>query len=374
LFFLPVWYAFERRFGSPDALATMYAVTYLVSVILELPTGALADLIGRKYVVCLGFIIGGASTIFISQAQNISWLWIGYTISQVGTAFVSGANTALLYDTLKELNIESKFSAIMSKNEIVYRIGITIAAALGGYIFMVNIRLPYILVGLATIIAGIITYFATEPKLDSEKFTLKNYIKQTRIGFAQLWKTPYIRDFSLYYISIGGVSWYYLYFLYNARMTDAGFSSVERGWIGAVNSILVGLIAFGATKYFVRTRFGTYIYFPIILLTGFLITPFLSGWFSTISIFLIYCAGITRYIFLDQYANQEFESKYRATAISALSMAISLMYLILSLLMNPILNHWGSAWVMFALGVITLCTTVPTTIILLKKKTTEKLS
>jgi MFS family permease len=368
LFFLPIWYAFERRFGSPEALATMYAATYLISIVLELPTGALADLIGRKNVVCAGFLIQGASYIFLSQAQNMSWLWTGYAINQVGGTLVSGANTALLYDTLKELKKESQFTNIMSKNEIVYRIGITLAAAMGGYLFTINMQLPYILVGIATIIAGIVTFFSVEPTIDSEKFTLKNYLLQTQLGFAQLWKTSYIRDFSIYYVSIGGISWYYLFFLYNARMTDAGFSAVERGWIGAANSILVGLVAIFIARRVVHNRTVVYLYFPIIMLIGFFLTPYLSGWFATISIFLIYCVGITRYIFLDQYANQEFESKYRATAISALSMIISLIYLLLSLGLNPILTKWGSSGVMFALGVITLFTIVPSMIVLLRSK------
>jgi len=106
---------------------------------------------------------------------------------------------------------------IQSKNELVYRIGITLAGFTGGYIFIVNQRLPYVLVGVATIIAAIITWFEIEPHIDSEKFTLKNYIKQTRIGFQELWKTTYIRDFSFYYISVGGITWYYLFFLLKAK-------------------------------------------------------------------------------------------------------------------------------------------------------------
>jgi len=222
------------------------------------------------------------------------------------------------------------------------------------------------MVGLATIAAGIVTFFAIEPKIDSEKFTLINYIKQTKIGFAQLWKTPYIRDFSLYYISIGGITWYYLYFLYNVFMTDAGFSPAVRGWLGGINSILVGIIAFSLIRFKMLTRVSTYVYFPIILCIGFFIAPLSYQWISAISIFLIYLAGITRYIFLDQYANQEFDSKYRATAISALSMAISLVYFLLSFIMNPILSRYGSQWVMFALGIITMVTAVPTVVILLK--------
>ncbi|KKT57246.1 MAG: Major facilitator superfamily [Candidatus Gottesmanbacteria bacterium GW2011_GWA1_44_24b] len=365
---MPIWYAFEKQFASPSTLATIYAVTYLVSVVLELPTGALADLIGRKYIVCLGYLIQGGSWIFISQSQNVWWLWIGYSISQVGFTFVSGANTALLYDTLKELKKESIFNVIQSKNELVYRIGITLAGFTGGYIFIVNQRLPYVLVGVATIIAAIITWFEIEPHIDSEKFTLKNYIKQTRIGFQELWKTTYIRDFSFYYISVGGITWYYLFFLLNVFMTDVGFNPVHRGWITAVNSMLVAFVALMVTRHKLLSRNATYIFFPIVMLFGFLFAPFLTSLAATISLFLIYLAGITRFIFLDQYANEEFDSKYRATAISALNMAISFVYFLLSFSMNPILTRWGSGWVMFTLGVITLFTTVPSTIILLRKK------
>lgn len=200
----------------PATLAIIYAITYLASVFLELPTGALADLLGRKLVTTLGLFIQGASWIIVSQTQNVVWLWVGYTISQIGTTFVSGANTALLYDSLKELKKENTFNVFLSQNELVYRVGITISTFIGGYAFLINQRVPYILVGVATIIAGIITFSMTEPQIDSEKFTLKNYIEQTKLGFRELWKTPYIRDFSLFYISIGGITWYYLYFLLNA--------------------------------------------------------------------------------------------------------------------------------------------------------------
>jgi len=347
-------------------------VTYLVSVFLELPTGAFADIIGRKYVVFLGFIIQGGSYIFLSQTQNTWWLWIGYSTMQVGYTLVSGANTALLYDTVKELKKESIFNLIQSKNEFVYRIGLSLAGFMGGYIFAFHHRLPYFLVGVSTIIAGIITWFAVEPHIDSEKFTFKNYINQTRIGFRELWKTPYIRDFSLFYISVGGITWYYLFFLLNVFMTDTGFTPVHRGWISAVNSILVAIISILVARYKILNRNITYLFFPAVLLVGFLLAPFLSSWTATVSIFLIYLAAITRFTFLDQYANQEFDSKYRATAISALNMAISFIYFFLSFSMNPILTRFGSAWVMFTLGVITLFTTVPSMIILLKKRPFKK--
>lgn len=367
LFFMPIWYAFERHFASAEALAFIYGATHLVSVFLELPTGALADLIGRKRVVFLGLLIHGGSFILLSQSQNISWIWIGYILCQIGNTFISGADTALYYDTLKELKKEDKFTLYISQNELIYRVGLTLASIAGGYIYLSYFRLPYFLVGVVTIIAAVITLFMIEPHIDSEKFTLPNYLKQTKLGFSELWKTPYVRDLSLYYVSISGVTWYYLYYLLNAFTTDVGFLPVERGWLSAINSLLVGGLGVLIAKYKLFSRKTTFLFFPTALLLGFLIAPFIPKPYTAIPIFILYLASIFRWTYLDKYTNEEFESKYRATAISALSMSTSIVYFILSFALIPILTRHGNSWVMFSLGVIVFFTAVPTTIVLLKK-------
>lgn len=363
---MPIWYAYETQFTDGATLAVIYAVTHLIAVILELPTGALADLLGRKIIVAFGYAIHGAAWIVIACAKDVSWLWAGYVIAQIGNTFISGANIALYYDTLKELHEEQSFNVKVSENEMVYRIGVIIGTALGGYIFLLNKGLPYTLVGVSMIISGIITLFMVEPHIDTEKFTLSNYIRQTKRGFAELWKTPYIRDFSLYYISIGGITWYYLYFLLNAYMTDVGFSPVTRGWLSAINSLFVGVLSIVLTKKKILSKTATYTLFPIIMMLGFLPSPFVPKIGAAIMIFLIYFISIVRFTFLDQYTNQEFESKYRATAISALNMSVSLVYFLLTFALNPILTKLGSGWVMFSLGILTVVTTIPTTIVLLK--------
>ena len=367
LFFMPIWYAFETQFTDGATLAIIYAITHLIAVALELPTGALADLLGRKTIVALGYMIHGLAWVVIAQAKDVSWLWAGYIIAQLGNTFISGANIALYYDTLKELKIESKFSSLLSENELVYRVGIILSTALGGYIFLLNKGLPYTMVGVSMIIAGIITFFMIEPRIDSEKFTFSNYLKQTKLGFAQLWKTSYIRDFSLYYVSVGGITWYYLYFLLNAFMTDSGFDPVARGWLSSFNSLLVAILGIVIVKKRLLSKTATYIFFPVVMLIGFLPSPFIPKLGAVISIFLIYFIGIIRFTLLDQYANDEFESKYRATAISALNMTVSLIYFLLTFALNPILTKFGSGWVMFSLGILTIVTTIPTTIVLLKK-------
>ncbi len=358
-FFYTTWYAFETQFATPATLGAIYSFTHLVTVVLELPTGALADLIGRKKTVTLGMILQGVGWMYISQAKDASWFWIGYTVGAVGIALSSGADTALDYDSLKELGKEKSFSMFSTKNRIIHRIAMILGIATGGYIYRISQPLPYLLTGAAIVFSGLLTLFSTEPKIDSEKFNLKNYIKQTKDGFKQLFKTEYIRDFSIYYMLVGGITWYFMYFLGQAFTTEIGFTEIERSWLFTGVYILGELIMFSLIKKKKLTRKIVYIMFPVAMIIGFLPGYWVSKFWAVVIVFFAQIIGSARFTILDQYSNQEFESKYRATAISALNMAVSLVFVVVTTVAGKFIEEYGTRTIMTALGVLTIIVVLP---------------
>jgi hypothetical protein len=67
-----------------------------------------------------------------------------------------------------------------------------------------------------------------------------------------------------------------------------------------------------------------------------------------------------RWVLLGKYTNMVFESKYRATAISTLSMAIGLIYTVGVTLSGPVMERWGDTRLIYTLlGLLSLLT-VPT--------------
>jgi len=155
LFFMPIWYSYETQFADLSTLMTVYAVTHMVTIVLELPTGAMADLLGRKKTVLLGLLIAAISWLFISQAKSVTWLWYGYMINAVANALVSGSDSALHYDSLKELGKERSFAKFSSKAGLIFRVGMIISTLIGGQIFPYN--LAYVLVGISTLIGAFLT-------------------------------------------------------------------------------------------------------------------------------------------------------------------------------------------------------------------------
>lgn len=100
-FWLPTSYLlFAERFGSQSAL-TLLGAYYFGAVLLELPSGWASDRFGRRATLAIAMALqafGGAAVAF---GDAFAWCLAGQVAIAGATAFVSGTDTALLYDWLK---------------------------------------------------------------------------------------------------------------------------------------------------------------------------------------------------------------------------------------------------------------------------------
>ncbi len=156
------------------------AIISTVIITTELPTGVLADFIGRKWCVftantfmllfalVMGFSSGGMLVIVVAGLFN------GLEFS-----FKSGARTALLYDTLKELERENDFLRVSGRINAFSIVSGIVGMILGAILFQANPRLPFWLwaafIGLS-LISVVIVY---EP-LHKKEYTLKKYASDAK--------------------------------------------------------------------------------------------------------------------------------------------------------------------------------------------------
>jgi hypothetical protein len=78
-------------------------------------------------------------------------------------------------------------------------------------------------------------------------------------------------------------------------------------------------------------------------------------------------ASTLRWIFMSETMNTNFDSKYRATAISTLSMIISFVNILMYFISSLIIPIFGIGAMYTTLGIITLLTLVPATINVVRK-------
>ena len=365
LFFMPTWYAFEHQFGSNSQINLIYAVTLGLSVILQIPTGALADIYGRKLAVVVGSILDGLGFVIISFTHNLNGLWAGYLVNSVGAALVSGSEDALIYDTLKDCGREKDFAKVQSQTGLIWRVGMIIASLFGGYLANISLSLPYLLVGLTSIVGGLLALLFTEPKFSNEGITLKKYLAETRIGIHELFKSTRQTYFSLYYMIIGGFSFYFVYFFYLPYADFYKFTNDEKSCIFPIIFITVAVATyFLSQKIDLFNRSKIFMFIPFILVIGYIAGYFVPIFLVPVVIATVWIVSSIRFSILNQFANDEYSSRHRATAISTLAMGADIVLIVITLILYPFIDSIYPPLLMIDLGFAALIVLIPITFLL----------
>ena len=308
----------------------------------EVPTGIIADKIGRKFslsFLMLLLIIGNIWTIF---AYSYYEFIIIQVLFGIGIAFGSGAIEALVYDALKYQKREKEMSKIWGSINSYSLIGIVIAIATGGYLARSHDPNTFVLLiwlfTFGAIIAFIISLFITERK-HQKKIKEVSPLILFKESTAHILKNKSLRR--IIYLSLFTLPFYHIImFLFQPYFLIAGVPNALWGISMAGGSLLGALLIKYAYKIeekigMKKTIFLTTILPGIFYLAmAFIIGPALSFiWYL-----LLRGTSILRDPLFSQYQNDHIESHNRATVLSVISMIVSAYLAIMNLVIGSIAN------------------------------------
>ncbi|HRI05789.1 MAG TPA: MFS transporter [Candidatus Dojkabacteria bacterium] len=369
VFTAPIWIVFYTLRGVSEAeISLIMTFAYIMQMVWELPSGALADLIGRRTILVISFIISSLSYISFFYAEGFIWFLVLNLIMSIGDSFRSGSEEALIYDSFKQDGKEEGISKVFANASAIYQGGLIFGAIAGGILYSFNPVLPSVTYGIVLLLGAISSLLYIEPKIDSERFTLKNYWLQIVNGSKEAFSSgKYSSLMSLFYIFVGGIAWSSTLFFNESLLVDLGYSDTVRGIIGGVLRLLnILLITYvlARGKYF--SQRGTILMFPIIMLIAYLPGVFLNSTVAPLFIQLAMLATTSRFIILSPVVNKVFSSKYRATALSFLSLMIGFVYVTLTGVSAYIIPEFGIKTMYTLLGVFSLLTVLPLAYMLIK--------
>ncbi len=87
LLVIPIWVSFSRRFLTFPQMMLLESIAMSFTVALELPTGALSDLIGRRYSVSLGWLLNAVGGFIMAFSFDGLSLSVGFILAAIGDAF-----------------------------------------------------------------------------------------------------------------------------------------------------------------------------------------------------------------------------------------------------------------------------------------------
>ena len=112
-FILPNWVFFFSRYLSKVEIGIIDGVAILVGIVLEVPTGALSDLFGKKKTLIFGCICLAISSIYLVLATRFWQFLLGNVLMFIGFAFNSGSLEAFAYDSLVETGVQNGYDSVM---------------------------------------------------------------------------------------------------------------------------------------------------------------------------------------------------------------------------------------------------------------------
>ena len=104
---------FVDRGISVTQFMLMWSLFSITVLAFEIPTGVLADRLSRKWSMVAGAVVATLALLVFLSTSNFALLALGHVMFGLGAALTSGADSALLYDSLKATGREDSFRRVI---------------------------------------------------------------------------------------------------------------------------------------------------------------------------------------------------------------------------------------------------------------------
>lgn len=327
---MPVFVLFyeENRLGLQDIFVIQ--AFYSVCVILfEIPSGYFADVLGRKRSMLIGVTFSAVGFTTYAFAYTFNEFLLVQFLLAVGASFVSGSDTALLYDSLIQLGRQNEYQKVAGRLASISNFSEGVAGITGGLLALISLRTPLYYQAALTILVIPLVATLVEPErktVDRSKISCKAILKIVRYALHGHAEVKWL----ILYSSLIGTSTLTIVWFVQPYLRIVG---VPLAWFGVAWAALqfsIGLFAINAYK--IETFLGrktSLISLILLASAGYLLlSQFQTKWALPFLFIFYLVRGINSPV-LNDYINKCVNSEVRATVMSVKSLVGRLMFTIL---------------------------------------------
>ena len=240
LFWQAVWFLyFQRELGPAEAIA-LYAVYDVSVTLLEVPSGALSDRLGRRKTLIAAALAGLAGSVLIALGDSLAAFALGQCLLGAGSAFASGTDSALLYESLADCDRADEIEAQETRALRYALSGFALSALTGGALALASYPATFWAAGLAMALAAGIAWRFTEPPRRRDLVARGGQFTAMRRALGR----PVLRWIFALVVAMYGFS--HLPFVFGqpfivAALAQVGLSAEAPLVSGAVSAVMMGV-------------------------------------------------------------------------------------------------------------------------------------
>jgi MFS family permease len=259
---VPVFVHFmtDRGLGF-DQILSLAAIYSGVVILVEIPTGALADRIGRRTSMMFGALAMVASCAIAYFAHSFGVFVIAEVFAAISISLCSGADSAYLFDLLSSNDRGHEYPRREGTASAWKNAGSAIAFAAGGLLGEIDLALPYLATAAVAGIAFVIALALREDELPGRREVehrpagaeLRAYVQLMRRSIAEVSRSPRL----IWIIALSAVVFMLLkstLYLYQPYLEARDFGIAETGLVFSGVYLVATLVAHNVER--LRRRLG----------------------------------------------------------------------------------------------------------------------
>jgi len=331
---MPVVVLFYQDNGmSMHEIFVLKSIYSVAIVAMELPSGWMADVWGRKKTLVLGSILGSAGILMYSFSYGFWAFAVAEIILGVGHSFISGADSALLYDSLKADGKTEKYVKHEGRITSAGNFAEAIAGVAAGFLAAISLRTPFYFQFFVASIAIPASITLIEPKLNAaHQF---QSIKKMMQNIRDVFLTDTNLRISILLSAVTGTATLTFAWLVQPYFKAIGLPVELFGVLWTALNLTVGVssaFAFRVEGFFSRRQEILFIIFS--LTAGYLLSGIAVVREGLVFLFLFYAVRGLATPILKNHINRYTQSDVRATMLSVRNFVIRISFAVIGPLLG----------------------------------------
>jgi len=344
----PVLILFYTANGlNSTQIFTIQAAFHLAVLLLEVPSGYLADVVGRRRTLVLGAFFFPFGLAIYTVGRSFTAFVLAEVVLAVSVSMRSGCDSALIFDSLRQLGRQGEYKRFEGRCALFSRVGTAVSSVGGGLLAMVFLRLPFLVNVGSALFMPPLALSLTEPEREKRRSAepWRDILRICRHCLQQ----PHIRPLILFcgLLLACQLTGLWAYFLLYREL------GIGVGWFGILFAVfqLAGALG-GSRSHAFSERFGarTSLFLALLSPLFFILLCLLpSVWLLALIPANAFLWNLAYPVLLERL-NLAVGSDVRATVLSLAAMAGSLLFVVVSPLFGNLVDAVSLSAAFVALG------------------------